>query len=73
MYWRVAKEQKRIKLSKLLSSNLSVYYLPIVSNTFIRRTTSSNFLVVFANELDNLEIELELWPVIVIDRVVGVL
>ena len=53
----------------LLFSDLSVYNWPIVANTFIRKSTSRIILVLIANEFDDLEIDLELWPVIVVNRV----
>jgi hypothetical protein len=48
----------------LLSSDLSVHYWPIVANTFIRKLTLQIHLKVFSSLSDELEIDLELWPVI---------
>jgi hypothetical protein len=48
----------------LLSSDLTIYFWPIVSNTLIRKWT----LLIISKEVstpyDDLEIDLELWPVI---------
>ena len=44
----------------LLSSDLTVYNLPIVANTFIRKLTLPVFLRVFSSLYDELEIDLEL-------------
>ena len=49
----------------LLSSDLSVYKQPIVAYTFIRKSISRIILVEIPNVFD----DLELWPVIVVDRV----
>ncbi len=48
----------------LLSSDLSVHYWPIVPNTFIRKSTLPILLGVLTSLYDELEIDLELWPVI---------
>jgi hypothetical protein len=54
----------------LFSSDLSVYNWPIVANIFIRKSTLPILLKVRSSLHDELEIDLELWPVIVVDRVV---
>ena len=42
----------------------------MVVNTFIKKSVMEIILVGLPYEFDDLEIDIELWPVIVVDRVV---
>ena len=57
-------------LTSFCSLATSVHDWPYVANTVIRKLTFPINMKVLSSLYDELEIDLELWPVIVVDRVV---
>ena len=69
MYWKVTREQKLVKFLRCTFQ----YIIDPVAYIFIRKSILSVLVSVLSSLYDELEIDLELWPVIVVDRVVGLL
>ena len=78
MYSKVAREQKLVKPSlKIFPSFCSLvtfqYIIDLVAYIFLKKSTLPIPLRVLSSSYDELEINLEVWPVFVVHRVVSLL